>query len=221
MCQPDCAIALCARRILDSQAARAALQALEARGIKALFPIQKNVFDPAMAGSDLVGRARTGSGKTLAFSLPIIEGILKENKETGGGRGFRDPRALILTPTRELCKQVAQELQTATTKAMGIEVCTVYGGAPMGNQVRQIQRGVDVIVGTPGRILDLVKKQRCASPCLWPQTCGFLRMPVPLAARLLAVRSAGHAHGPYDKMRYLQHYGATECFSAVTRRSAA
>jgi superfamily II DNA/RNA helicase len=114
-----------------------------------------------MAGSDLVGRARTGSGKTLAFSLPIIESILRENAETGAGRGPRDPRALILAPTRELAKQVAIELQSATGKGQ-IEVCTVYGGTPIGAQIRQIQKGIDVLVGTPGRVLDLVKKQRCA-----------------------------------------------------------
>ena len=82
------------------------LQALEKRGVTALFPIQKSVFDPAMAGQDLVGRARTGSGKTLAFALPIIEGILKDNLENNKGRGRRPPRAVVLAPTRELAKQV-------------------------------------------------------------------------------------------------------------------
>ena len=115
-----------------------------------------------MAGKDLVGRARTGSGKTLAFSLPMIEGILSENAENpSAGRGYRPPRALVLAPTRELAKQVAGELQSATLKGQ-VSVCTVYGGTPIGNQVRQIRSGVDVVVGTPGRILDLTKKQRCA-----------------------------------------------------------
>lgn len=136
------------------------LQALEQKGIQALFPIQKSVFDPAMAGTDLVARARTGSGKTLAFSLPIIEALLKQNREDGAGRGRRAPRAIILAPTRELAKQVAAELESATSKR-DISVLTVYGGTPIGSQIRKIEEGVDVLVGTPGRVIDLVDKRQC------------------------------------------------------------
>ena len=139
------------------------MQALDDKGIAALFPIQKSVFDPAMAGSDLVARARTGSGKTLAFSLPIIEGILKENAESNAGRGARPPRAVILAPTRELAKQVAAELESATRQGE-VQVATVYGGAPIGGQIRQIERGIDVVVGTPGRVMDLVQTRRCDPP---------------------------------------------------------
>lgn len=135
------------------------MQALDRKGIQALFPIQKSVFDPAMAGTDLVARARTGSGKTLAFSLPIIEALLKQNIEDGAGRGRRAPRALILAPTRELAKQVAAEFESATD-GQEISVLTVYGGTPIGAQIRQIERGVDVLVGTPGRVLDLVDKRQ-------------------------------------------------------------
>jgi superfamily II DNA/RNA helicase len=148
------------------------VQALENKGIKALFPIQKSVFDPAMAGSDLVARARTGSGKTLAFSLPIIESILKENAENGAGRGPRAPRALILAPTRELAKQVAGELQSAAMPG-ALSVCTVYGGTPIGGQIRDIQRGVDVLVGTPGRTIDLVQTRKCV-PSTRKHSCGIL-----------------------------------------------
>jgi ATP-dependent RNA helicase DDX21 len=147
------------------------VQALKKRGIEALFPIQKNVFDPAMAGQDLVGRARTGSGKTLAFSLPIIERLLSSNKEGNGGVGRRSPRAVVLTPTRELAKQVATEFESATDKRDGIKVITVYGGTPIRAQVREIERGIDVIVGTPGRIIDLIEKQRC---CLLASWCLFI-----------------------------------------------
>lgn len=138
---------------------RGVVQSLEKKGITALFPIQKSVFDPAMAGQDLVARARTGSGKTLAFALPIIESILKEDRESGGAR-TRNPRALILAPTRELAKQVAGEMQSATD-SRAVRVLTVYGGAPIYTQIRQIQRGIDVLVGTPGRTIDLVEKRRC------------------------------------------------------------
>ena len=143
------------------------VQALERKGIHALFPIQKSVFDPAMAGTDLVARARTGSGKTLAFSLPIIEVLLKQNKEDGAGRGRRLPRALILAPTRELAKQVAAEFESATN-GQDLSVLTVYGGTPIGAQIRQLERGVDVLVGTPGRTLDLVSKRQYAPH---PGTC--------------------------------------------------
>lgn len=164
----------CALRDRSKMRRVAAVQALQKKGIEALFPIQKSVFDPAMAGSDLVGRARTGSGKTLAFSIPIIESILKENAEKNIGRGRRNPRALIMAPTRELVKQVAGELESATVKGSGIEVATVYGGTAINPQMRQIERGIDVLVGTPGRLIDLLQNRRCvvAPPpssvcCVW------------------------------------------------------
>ena len=142
------------------------LQSLEKRGIFSLFPVQKSVFDPANAGLDLVARARTGSGKTLAFALPIIESIVKENNaDPSLGRGRRLPRALVLAPTRELAKQVATEMGSANSN---ISVLTVYGGAPIGAQIREIERGVDVIVGTPGRVIDLVQKRRCATQLPYP-----------------------------------------------------
>jgi ATP-dependent RNA helicase DDX21 len=114
-----------------------------------------------MAGQDLVARARTGSGKTLAFSLPIIESLLKENRENPGERWTR-PRAVILAPTRELAKQVAGEMQSATDPRQ-VRVLTVYGGAPIYSQIRQLQQGIDVLVGTPGRTIDLIQKRGCAA----------------------------------------------------------
>ena len=157
-----CTYAHCfAQQMAHKVTAEADVQALQARGIKALFPIQKSVFDPAMAGTDLVGRARTGSGKTLAFSLPIIEGILAENKASGPPMGGRSPRAAIICPTRELAKQVALEFESETQRG-ALSVLTVYGGTPIGSQIAQCKKGVDVLVGTPGRVLDLVIKRRCA-----------------------------------------------------------
>lgn len=113
----------------------------------------------------MVARARTGSGKTLAFSLPVIESIIKENAaDPSVARGRRRPRALVLAPTRELAKQVANEIESATLRAGDVKVTTVYGGAPIHTQIREIERGVDVVVGTPGRVMDLVNKRKCASP---------------------------------------------------------
>lgn len=133
--------------------------ALQARGIHALFPIQKHVFEPSRAGRDLIGRARTGSGKTLAFSLPIIEGILEE-KEKHAAEGSqppnpRAPRCIVLAPTRELAKQVEREMaETAPGLALGC----FYGGVDIGGQIRQLRRGCDAVVGTPGRVIDLIDR---------------------------------------------------------------
>jgi len=130
--------------------------ALYKRGIQALFPIQKSVFAPAMDGRDLIGRAKTGSGKTLAFALPVVEGLLAEDRETKPARG-RPPRAIILAPTRELANQVAREFETACPK---LKVVSVYGGVSIGGQIRDLERGADVIVGTPGRVIDLIERDK-------------------------------------------------------------
>ncbi|EIE18444.1 DEAD-domain-containing protein [Coccomyxa subellipsoidea C-169] len=128
--------------------------ALGKRNIKALFPIQKHVFGPARAGRDLIGRARTGSGKTLAFALPVLENLLKENSQSPPQRG-RSPRCIILAPTRELAKQVEKEFQES---APGLNVGCFYGGVDIGGQIRQLRSGVDVAVGTPGRVIDLINR---------------------------------------------------------------
>ncbi|KAK9807696.1 hypothetical protein WJX72_006359 [[Myrmecia] bisecta] len=133
------------------------VKALEARGITALFPIQKAVFEPARAGRDLIGRARTGSGKTLAFSLPVIENLYKENDALGSSRPRRGraPRCIVLAPTRELAKQVEREFQAS---GPGLTVGCYYGGVPIEQQKRDLRSGLDVVVGTPGRIIDLINR---------------------------------------------------------------
>lgn len=125
---------------------------LEAKGIKALFPIQKMVFEPIKEGRDVVARAKTGSGKTLAFALPVVEKIIDsfggERKPHG-----RSPQCLVLAPTRELAKQVEREFASV---AASLDVGCFYGGAPIFSQKKMLQRGVDVVVGTPGRLIDLI-----------------------------------------------------------------
>ncbi|KAJ9516500.1 hypothetical protein QJQ45_011154 [Haematococcus lacustris] len=128
--------------------------AVKKRGINSLFSIQKAVFAPAMEGRDMIGRAKTGSGKTLAFALPVVEGCIKENKVTRPARG-RPPRALVMAPTRELANQVAREFETVCPS---LSVAPVYGGVSIGGQMRELERGVDVVVGTPGRIIDLIER---------------------------------------------------------------
>eukprot|EP01023_Acetabularia_acetabulum_P015209 TRINITY_DN17375_c1_g1_i1.p2 TRINITY_DN17375_c1_g1~~TRINITY_DN17375_c1_g1_i1.p2 ORF type:complete len:779 (+),score=193.76 TRINITY_DN17375_c1_g1_i1:91-2337(+) len=134
---------------------KSTLQALEQKGIKQLFPIQKHVFDPAMQGRDLLCRAKTGSGKTLAFALPVIESLIKEDLKTRPERG-RAPRCAILAPTRELAKQVEKEFASAAPQ---LQLGVFYGGVSINNQITELRRGVDVVVGTPGRMIDLLERR--------------------------------------------------------------
>ncbi|KAI9034504.1 P-loop containing nucleoside triphosphate hydrolase protein [Hyaloraphidium curvatum] len=134
------------------------IAALRSKGINSLFPIQAKTFDPIFDGKDLLGRARTGTGKTLAFSLPIVERLLRDNKERGIGKHKRGrkPRALVMAPTRELALQVAKEMENCA----GDEISTVcvYGGTEYNSQNAAFRNGVDVVIGTPGRILDHISK---------------------------------------------------------------
>ncbi|XP_025059354.1 nucleolar RNA helicase 2, partial [Alligator sinensis] len=121
---------------------------LKARGVKYLFSIQAKTFQPIYDGKDMIAQARTGTGKTFSFALPLIEklqGAIKERK-----RG-RPPKVLILTPTRELANQVARDFKDITKK---LTVACFYGGTPYGEQILHIQNGIDILVGTPGRIKD-------------------------------------------------------------------
>jgi ATP-dependent RNA helicase DDX21 len=124
---------------------------LKSKGIEALFPIQAQTFDAVFSGNDLVGRARTGQGKTLAFVLPILES-LTQNGVKNLQRG-RTPNVIVLAPTRELAKQVHADFETYGN-AVGLSTVCVYGGAPYGPQENALRRGVDIVVGTPGRIKD-------------------------------------------------------------------
>jgi superfamily II DNA/RNA helicase len=124
--------------------------ALERRGIRHPFAIQASALPDALAGRDVLGKAATGSGKTLAFGLPLLARIGEDVQ-----RGPRAPRGLVLVPTRELAQQVADNL-APLGQALGLFVSTVYGGAPMYKQVQQLRRGVDVVIATPGRLLDLM-----------------------------------------------------------------
>ncbi|VVA98767.1 unnamed protein product [Arabis nemorensis] len=128
------------------------VKALSSKGIEKLFPIQKAVLEPAMQGRDMIGRARTGTGKTLAFGIPIIDKIIKFNAKHGRGR---NPLCLVLAPTRELARQVEKEFRES---APSLDTICVYGGTPIAQQMRQLDYGVDVAVGTPGRIIDLIKR---------------------------------------------------------------
>lgn len=126
------------------------LSNLKKAGITDLFPVQVQSFSTMMEGVDLVGRSKTGSGKTLAFGLPIIEKLLSRS----GSR--RNPGALILLPTRELATQVSSELSRLSPQ---LKTVTIVGGVPYHTQESRIRAGVDIVVGTPGRIMDLFEKK--------------------------------------------------------------
>ncbi|KAE9596320.1 putative RNA helicase [Lupinus albus] len=128
------------------------VSALAKKGITKLFPIQRAVLEPAMQGRDMIGRARTGTGKTLAFGIPIMDKIIKFNAKHGRGKS---PLALVLAPTRELARQVENEFADA---APNLDTICVYGGTPISQQMRQLDYGVDIAVGTPGRIIDLLNR---------------------------------------------------------------
>ncbi len=124
--------------------------ALAAQGITEPFPIQSATIADAMAGRDVLGRARTGSGKTLAFGLPLLTRLAEQ--PSGGAA-----RAMILSPTRELAMQIADNLAPLAA-AVGLHLTLVAGGMPYGPQMRAFERGVDVVVATPGRLIDLLEQ---------------------------------------------------------------
>ncbi|KAL1831873.1 hypothetical protein ACET3Z_001524 [Daucus carota] len=132
------------------------VQTLAEKGITELFPIQRAVLVPALEGKDIIARAKTGTGKTLAFGIPIIKRLTEDDQERGSmRRSSRLPRALVLAPTRELAKQVENEIKES---APYLSTVCVYGGVPYGQQQNALSSGVDVVVGTPGRIIDLIDR---------------------------------------------------------------
>jgi ATP-dependent RNA helicase DeaD len=126
------------------------LSALTTLGYEEPTPIQKETIPPLIAGKDLLGQAATGTGKTAAFALPILQRIVNE----GRGEG---PAALVLVPTRELAMQVSEAVHRYG-KALGVRVLPVYGGQPIGRQLHALRSGVDVVVATPGRALDHIRR---------------------------------------------------------------
>ncbi|MCX4687588.1 DEAD/DEAH box helicase [Kitasatospora purpeofusca] len=138
-------------------------EALESVGIVHPFPIQEMTLPVALTGHDVIGQAKTGTGKTLGFGLPLIERVVVR-ADVDAGRATEEqlteaPQALIVVPTRELCTQVTNDLQTAG-KVRDVRVLAVYGGRAYEPQVEALRKGVDIVVGTPGRLLDLAGQKK-------------------------------------------------------------
>lgn len=127
------------------------------------FPIQEMTLPVALSGSDVIGQAKTGTGKTLGFGLPLLERVtVLADVEAGRARPeelTEAPQALVVVPTRELCQQVTNDLLTAG-KVRNVRVLAIYGGRAYEPQVEALKKGVDVIVGTPGRLLDLAGQRK-------------------------------------------------------------
>ncbi|MEV7387473.1 DEAD/DEAH box helicase [Streptomyces sp. NPDC091215] len=128
---------------------------LAQNGVTTPFPIQAATIPDALEGKDILGRGRTGSGKTLSFGLPTLATL------AGGRTEKKRPRAVILTPTRELAMQVADALQPYGD-VVGLKMKVVCGGTSMGNQIYALERGVDILVATPGRLRDIINRGACS-----------------------------------------------------------
>ncbi|SDM56667.1 Superfamily II DNA and RNA helicase [Streptomyces wuyuanensis] len=128
---------------------------LAQNGVTVPFPIQAATIPDALAGKDILGRGRTGSGKTLSFGLPLLATL------AGGHTEKKKPRGVILTPTRELAMQVADALQPYGD-VVGLKMKVVCGGTSMGNQIYALERGVDILVATPGRLRDIINRGACS-----------------------------------------------------------
>jgi superfamily II DNA/RNA helicase len=126
------------------------VRALVAAGIERTFAIQELTLPLALAGEDVIGQARTGMGKTLGFGVPLLQRL------TIPGDGT--PQALVVVPTRELCLQVTHDL-TDAAKHLGVRIEAIYGGRPYEPQIASLRKGVDIVVGTPGRLLDLAEQR--------------------------------------------------------------
>ncbi|MFJ5213411.1 DEAD/DEAH box helicase [Streptomyces sp. NPDC088354] len=139
----------------DLGLAEAIVRKLAQNGVTTPFPIQAATIPDALAGKDILGRGRTGSGKTLSFGLPLLTQL------SGGHTERKRPRGVILTPTRELAMQVADALQPYGD-VLGLKMKVVCGGTSMQNQIYALERGVDILVATPGRLRDLIDRGACA-----------------------------------------------------------
>ncbi|MEO0049484.1 MAG: hypothetical protein RL556_816, partial [Actinomycetota bacterium] len=127
------------------------VEALEAKGITEPFPIQEQAIPVALSGQDIIGQAKTGTGKTFGFGLPLIQKLGK-NPEPGA-------KALVVVPTRELALQVAEDLVLATANR-ATTVAAIIGGKAFDTQIAELEAGAQIIVGTPGRLIDLTKQNK-------------------------------------------------------------
>jgi len=133
----------------DLPLSREVQKSIEELGYESLFPIQAQAITPLLEGKDVIGQAQTGTGKTAAFGVPMVERLDPQVRKVQG---------LVLVPTRELAVQVAQHI-SGYAKYAKLRVLPVYGGAPIERQIRELVNGAQIVVGTPGRVIDLLERQ--------------------------------------------------------------
>ena len=134
------------------------IESLHLHGFLAPFAIQEMVLPIALADGDVIGQAKTGTGKTLAFGIPVIERVIApQDKEWESLDAKGLPQALIVVPTRELCIQVTKDLEEIA-HSRGIRTLAVYGGRAFEPQIEALEAGIEIVVGTPGRLLDLYRQ---------------------------------------------------------------
>ena len=138
-------------RFNELNLSREVLQAIEGMGFVNPSEVQECTIPEILDGHDLLAQAQTGTGKTVSFGIPMIEKIVDNNYES--------LQALVLVPTRELARQVSEELQKLARHKKFIKILAIYGGADMGKQLRELKRGASIVVGTPGRIMDHMKRK--------------------------------------------------------------
>jgi len=127
-------------------------EAVKKMGFEETTPIQAEAIPPGLAGRDIIGCAQTGTGKTAAFLLPAFQRLLQDERKT------KHPRVVVLAPTRELVIQVARDAQALAGRTP-IRTAAIYGGAKMGPQINKLRRGVDVVIATPGRLQDHMRRK--------------------------------------------------------------
>ena len=205
--------------------------ALEQRGFRETTPIQSAVLPYALAGKDVIGCAETGTGKTAAYVLPVLSRLIREDREAGPRRAHHATRALILAPTRELATQIDDEIQGFAYHAP-VASAVVYGGVPMGPQERSLTAGVDIVVATPGRLLDhmrsnigdfsklevfvLDEADRMMDMGFWPDVRKIAEALPPSAARQTMLFSATM---PEEVMRFAEALAPGAIFLQVGSRS--
>ena len=127
------------------------VKATDALGFTNPTQIQEQAIPVLLSGTtDMIGLAQTGTGKTAAFGLPLLQ-LIDESKKF--------PQALVVCPTRELCLQIVNEMELFKKFMTGMNVLAVYGGTPIGAQIRELKRGVQIVVATPGRLIDLIERK--------------------------------------------------------------
>jgi ATP-dependent RNA helicase RhlE len=204
--------------------------ALEQRGYVQTTPIQSAVLPYVLAGRHVIGCAETGTGKTAAYVLPILRRLLREDREAGPRASHHSTRALILAPTRELATQIDDEIQGFAYHAP-VASAAVYGGVPMEPQERALRAGVDIVVATPGRLLDhmrsnvgdfsklevfvLDEADRMMDMGFWPDVRRIAEMLPPTASRQTMLFSATM---PQEVMRFADALAPDAVFIQVGSR---